>query len=315
MKIAITVVVGVYNTSEFIAETIKSVLQQTYTDFELLLIDDGSTDDTADIVRNFCEQDSRVKLISQENQGVSVARNTGINMAQGEFIAILDADDLWLPNKLAMHIQHFSTNPNLGLSFGRIEFMTFDGKPTGKYSNPRFKNITPKNLYEENPTSTPSNAVIRKVALQQVGGFDKDLRNGLEDIELFLRLCCHGWQVEGIEEVLVLYRTSIGGMSSQLYKMEKAWKELNQKAQAYAPDLIEQYYNHANAMFLRYLARRTLRLNLSSDVGISYINRALQSEWTLIFKEPRRTTLTMIAVYGKHLMPTSPNKSTKSSIN
>jgi glycosyltransferase involved in cell wall biosynthesis len=314
MKIAVTVVVGAYNASEYLAETIKSVLQQTYTDFELLVIDDGSTDDTADIVRNFSEQDSRVKLISQENQGVSVARNTGIKMAQGEFIAFLDADDLWFPNKLAMHIQHFSANPNLGLSFGRIEFMTFDGKPTGKYSNPRFRNITAKNLYEENPAITPSNAVFRRIALQQVGGFDGDL-SGVADAELFLRVKCHAWQVEGIDEVLVLYRTSLEGMSSQLYKMEEDWNRFSQKVQDYDPELIKHHHKQAKAMLLRYLARRALRLNLSSDVGISYMNRALQSEWRLILREPRRTILTMIAVYVKYLIPNLLNKYPISSFN
>ncbi len=301
MKIVVTIVIPVYNASQYLVETIESVLQQTYTDFELLVIDDGSTDNTADIVRNFSQQDSRVKLISQVNQGVSVARNAGIKMAQGEFIAFLDADDLWLPNKLAMHIQHLIANPSLALSFGRVEFMTFDGKPTGQYSNPTFKNITAKNLYEENPAVTPSNVMFRRIALQQVGGFDGDL-SGMADSELFLRIKCHGWQVEGINQVFVLYRTSLGGMSSQLYKMEEDWNCLSEKVQAYAPELIKRHYKHAKAMLLRYLARRTLRLHLSSEVGISFINRALQSEWRLILREPRRTILTMIAVYGKHLI-------------
>ncbi|MCJ8281143.1 MAG: glycosyltransferase, partial [Rivularia sp. ALOHA_DT_140] len=220
----------------------------------------------------------------------------------GEFIAFLDADDLWLPNKLAMHIQHLSANPNLGLSFARVEFMTFDGKLTGQYSNPPLKNITGKNLYEENPAVTPSNAVIRRAALEQVGGFDGDL-SGFADAELFLRVKCHDWQVEGINQILLLYRASLGGMSSQLYKMEDDWNRLNQKAQTYAPQLIKNGYKRAKEMLLRYLARRALRLHLSSEIGVSFMNRALRSQWTLILREPRRTILTMIAVYGKYLIP------------
>ncbi len=301
MKNVVTIVLPAYNASEYLAETIKSVINQTYTDFELLVIDDGSTDDTADIVRDFGKQDSRVRLISQENQGVSVARNTGIKMAQGEFIAFLDADDLWLPNKLALHVQHLSANPNIGLSFARVEFMTFDGKPTRKYSNPPFKNITAKKLYEENPAVTPSNALFRRMALQKVGGFDGEL-SGMADSELLLRVKCHGWQVEGIDEVLVLYRTNLAGMSSQLYKMEEDWNLLSQKVNAYAPELIFDHYKQSKAMFFRYLARRALRLNLASNVGINYMNRALQSEWKLVLREPRRTILTTIAVYAKHLV-------------
>ncbi len=301
MKSVVTIVLPAYNASEYLAETLNSVLSQTFQDFELLVIDDGSTDNTTDIVGDFCQRDSRIRLISQKNQGVSVARNTGIKMAQGEFIAFIDSDDLWLPNKLAKHVQHLGANPNLGLSFARVEFMSFDGKSTRNYSNPRLVNITAKDLYEENAAVTPSNAVIRRTALQQVGGFDGEL-SGAADAELFLRVKCHGWQVEGINEVLVLYRTSLGGMSSQLYKMEEDWNRLSQKVQAYAPELIKLHYKQAKAMLLRYLARRTLRLELSSKQGINFMNRALQSEWTLIFREPRRTILTALAVYGKYLL-------------
>ncbi|MEM7713899.1 MAG: glycosyltransferase family A protein [Cyanobacteria bacterium P01_A01_bin.68] len=296
--VTVTIVLPAYNASEYLAETINSVFSQTYKDFELLVIDDGSTDNTRDIVNDFCQRDSRIRLISQENQGVSVARNNGIKMAKGKYIAFLDSDDLWVPNKLARHVEHLQANPKLGLSFARVEFLSFDGKSTGNYSNPRMINISAKDLYEENAAVTPSNAVISRTALEQVGGFDGEL-SGAADAELFLRLKCHGWEVEGINEVLVLYRTSLGGMSSQLYKMEEDWNRLSKKAQVYAPELIQHHYKQAKAMLLRYLARRTLRLELSSELGINFMNRALQSQWTLILREPRRTILTAVAVYGK----------------
>lgn len=305
----VTIVLPAYNASEYLTETVNSVLSQTYQDFELLVIDDGSTDNTKDIVNDFCERDSRIRLISQKNQGVSVARNNGIKTARGEYIAFLDSDDLWLPNKLAKHVEHLQANPKLGLSFARVEFVTCDGKSTGKYSNPRMVNISAKDLYEENAAVTPSNAVISRTALEQVGGFDGEL-SGAADAELFLRLKCHGWEVEGINEILVLYRTSLGGMSSQLYKMEEDWNRLSQKAGVYAPELIQHHYKQAQAMLLRYLARRTLRLELSSELGINFMNRALKSEWTLILREPRRTILTAVAVYGKFFISSISNIST-----
>ncbi|MEO0934835.1 MAG: glycosyltransferase family 2 protein, partial [Cyanobacteria bacterium J06641_2] len=89
---------------------------------------------------------------------------------------------------------------------------------------------------------------------------------------------------------------------SQLYKMEEDWNRLSQKAQVYAPELIQHHYKQAKAMLLRYLARRTLRLELSSELGINFMNRSLKSEWTLILREPRRTILTAVAVYGKFLI-------------
>lgn len=302
MKSIVSVIIPAYNASQYLAETLESVLQQTFANFEIIVVDDGSKDNTTDIVRSFSQQDSRVKLVSQKNQGVSVARNTGIKNAQGELIAFLDADDLWYPHKLELHVQHFNSNPSLGMSFGRVEFMSFDGKLTGQRSSSRLRNITLQHLYEENLAVTPSNTVFRRVILEKTGGFDKDL-SGFADAELFLRVGCQGYQVEGINQVLVLYRTSIGGMSSQLYRMEEEWNCLNQKVQDYAPELVKKHYNQAKAMLLRYLARRALRLSIPSKVGVNYMNRAIGSEWTLILREPRRTILTMIAVYGKYLVP------------
>jgi glycosyltransferase involved in cell wall biosynthesis len=301
MSPTVSVVMPNYNASEYVQETIESVLQQTFVDFEFLVIDDGSTDDSVDIIQRYSQQDSRIKLFTQSNQGVSITRNNGIQKASGEFIAFLDSDDIWLPDTLATHVQHLTANPSLGLSFGRVEFMSSDSKPTGKYSNSRLRNLKPKHLYEENHPITPSNAVIRRAVLEQIGGFDKDL-GCFADAELFLRVICHGWKIEGLNQVLVYYRINSGGMSSQLYRMEEEWERFSQQAQAYAPELVNQYYNQAKAMLLRYLARRVLRLGLSSEIGVAYINRALRHDWKLLLKEPRRTVLTTLALYSQYLM-------------
>lgn len=302
IKPSVTVVIPAYNASSFIEETIASVLSQTFTNFEVLVVDDGSTDDTAAIIDRISQQDKRVQLISQSNQGVSVARNHGLQAAQGELIAFLDSDDLWLPNKLEVHVRHFAKNSRLGMSYGIVGFMDADGKPTAQQSNPRLIGLTPEYLYSENPAVTPSNAVIRKEALLQVGGFDKTL-SGCADAELFLRLAYNGWQVEGLNHVLIWYRTSTGGMSAQLEQMEADWHRLTQKVKTYAPELVEQNHNQALAMLLRYLARRSLRLSLEPQWGIRYMHRALSLDWLLIFKEPRRTILTLLAVYAKYLTP------------
>ena len=301
MSVQITVVIPAYNASQYIGQTLEGVLQQTFSCFEVLVIDDGSTDHTAAIVQAYEQQDKRVKLISQPNQGVSVARNTGIQLAKGALIAFLDADDQWLPHKLKVHFDHFRDTPALGLSFGKIEFMTSQGQPTGQYSNPRLTGLEAKHLYYENTVVSPSNAVIRRAALEQVGGFDLEL-SGVADAELFLRLLCYGWKVVGIDQVLVRYRTNAGGMSSQLYLMEEDWQRLTQKVQMYAPELVSQHYKAGKAMLLRYLARRALRLHLPSEVGVEFMGRGLQTDAWALLQEPRRTLLTLIAVYGQCLI-------------
>lgn len=301
MNPLVSVVMPAYNAAPYLPETIESVLAQTFNDFELLIIDDGSTDNTAEIAHQYSQQDSRVKLLSQENQGVSVARNLGIQMSLGEFVAFLDSDDQWLPDKLAVHIEHLTLQPELGISFAKIEFMSPEGNPMKQFSNSSLTNLTPIDFYYENLIITPSNVVIRRAVFEQIGNFDPNLK-GTEDAELFLRTSCNGWKVEGIDRVLTRYRTSIGGVSSQLSRMEEDWNRFNKKVQSYAPDIINKHYSQSKAFFLRYLARRALRCRLPSQVGVDFMNRSLQSDWKLILKEPRRTLLTMLAIYGQYVL-------------
>lgn len=301
MSITLSIVIPAYNASEYLAETIESVLSQTFTDFELLIINDGSTDNTAEIVNIYSEKDNRIKLFSQQNQGVSFARNTGIKIAKGEYIAFLDSDDKWLPNKLAVHMEHFHKTPNLGISFGRVEFITFDGKSTNYFSKSRLFNIAPEHLYYENLIITPSNAVIRRTIFDSIGGFDSNLC-GTEDAELFFRIIYKGWKVEGIDRVLTCYRTNQAGISSNLYRMEEDWNKLNSKIQTYAPVFVNQHYKQAKAFFLRYLARRTVRNHISPQIGVDFITRAWRSDWRIMIQEPRRTVLTTVAVYCRYLI-------------
>lgn len=298
----VTVVLPAYNATQYIRETIDSVLKQSYQNFELLVIDDGSTDDTAEVVQAYVQQDSRVQLISQPNQGVSAARNHGTRRASGELIAFLDADDLWVPHKLEAHVRHFSSDAKLGMSFARIEYIDSNSKRTGQQSHLRLKNILPQHFYQDNLACTPSNVVVRREVLQEIGGFDSDL-SGLADIDLFLRVSCSGWKVEGLDEVLVYYRFHPGGMSSHLKRMEDEWHRFNAKVATYNPELVQKYHLSAQAMVLRSLARQSLRFKLDPEVGIDFINRALSADWKLILNQPKRTLLTLLAVYGRRLTP------------
>lgn len=301
MGVAITVVIPAYNAAQYLPEAIESVLSQTFADFEAFIIDDGSTDNTAEVARLYVERDSRFKYFSQANQGVSASRNQGIKLAKAELIAFLDADDQWLPNKLETHVKHFDSSPDLGISFGQVEFMLSTGQPTGVTSRSRLSKIEPKHLYYENLIVNPSNAVIRRKALEQVGYFNQDLIT-MEDLELFLRIICSGWKVEGIDQVLTRYRTTQTGLSSNLYRLEQDWQRVSEVAQSYAPELVQEHYQCAKAYFLRYLARRTLRLGGSAKVGLGFMMRSLQTDWTLLLQEPRRTLLTWLVLFSRSLI-------------
>ncbi len=300
MNATVSVIMPVYNASPYLHHTIRSVLSQSWDDFELLIVDDGSTDNSPEIAYHYSQQDSRVKLFSQGNQGVSVARNQGLQLTSGKLVAFIDADDQWLPIKLDSHIQHFNQNSNLGVSFGRVEFLSPDGQPTGKLSNSPLKNIKSQYFLYENPTTTASNLVVRREVFQHIGYFDENMRYS-EDLDWCLRvICSQKWKIEGINQVLIRYRTSETGLSSKLYYMEKGWNELITKARQYAPDLVDKHYSKAQAAHLRYLARRAFRLGFPSQFGVDFMNRALYSDWKIILREPRRTMLTMLAIYGQH---------------
>lgn len=294
----ITVVIPAYNAAKFLPQVIQSVVEQSYKNWELLVINDGSTDNTAEIVDHFCKLDNRVRLISKENGGVSVARNLGAELAKGELIAFLDSDDLWLEDKLLVHYEYMSEHPNVGVSFSRVELIKTNGESTKKVTDNIVDSLQPQDLFYGNPTVTTSNLVIRKAVFQELHGFDKSMQYN-EDIDLLFRLAFQKkWSIEGIDKTLVKYRLHSSGLSSTLKKMEDGWVTLMQKAHQHAPDLVDEHYNSAKSAQLQYLARQTLRLNLSALTGVSFINRALLSNWWSIFRNPKSILLTLL-VYLK----------------
>jgi glycosyltransferase involved in cell wall biosynthesis len=298
----VSVIIPAYNAAEFLPATIASVQGQTFSDWELLIINDGSTDDTVTVVRQYQETNHNIHLIHQLNQGVSTARNLGVENSKGQIIAFLDADDQWLPHKLQQHLEHFKSNSRLGVSFAQVEILTQTGEPTGQVSSSRLTNLQPEYLLSENPTTTTSNWVVRKEVFAQVGGFSPDMSYS-EDLEWLLRVICTGnWEIVGINQVLTRYRTSSAGLSSNLYRMEAGWNQLVEKAKVYAPQLIEKHFALAQALHLRYLARRAFRLKLPAEVGVDFMSRALVSDWWLLFHQPRRSLLTLGAVFGSLMM-------------
>lgn len=304
----VSVIIPAYNAADFLAETIASVQQQTVQDWELLIVDDGSCDPTAEIAQAHQHKDSRIQLIRQGNQGVSAARNRGVTESQGEIIAFLDADDQWLPTKLRTHLDHFQSQPNVGVSFAQVEILTQTGASTGQRSTSRLTGLKPEDFLSENPTTTTSNWVIRRAVWEAVGGFCPTMSYS-EDLEWLLRvMCTQDWQIEGIPQVLTRYRTSSGGLSADLYRMEAGWNTLVSQAKTYASDLVHRHFAKAQAIHLRYLARRAFRLQVDSSVGIDFINRSLRSHRALLWQEPRRTISTFLAVYGQHALAQIPGR-------
>ena len=208
MKPNISVVIPTYNRAQFLKESVDSVLCQTYNDFELIIIDDGSKDKTKEVIASY--QKTNIRYIFKEHRGVSSARNLGISEARGEYIAFLDSDDLWMPKKLALQKNFMETNPKYSLCYTE-EIWIRKGirvnacKKHKKYSGDIFDKCLPLCII------SPSSAMIRSDILRSLGGFDEELP-ACEDYDLWLRLTLK-YPVYLIEKQLILKR---GGHANQL---------------------------------------------------------------------------------------------------
>jgi len=209
----VSVIIPVYNASRFIGETIKSVLSQTYKDFEIIVVDDGSTDNSADIVKSF--GDKKIILIKQKNRGVSAARNTGIKASTGKFIALLDHDDLWLPEKLEKQIPLLEKNPDVALVYSDVCYIDARGNPVSwmlKQFEPH-RGYVLKELFITDfiPCLT---AVFRKDVIEKIGFFNERYRYA-EEYELFLRMA-RFFQFDFVDEVLACYRVHQNNLSRNI---------------------------------------------------------------------------------------------------
>ena len=226
---SVSIIIPTYNRAHLIESTLESVAAQTFCNYEVLVIDDGSRDNTEEIMRSWCLKDSRIRYVKQANGGVSVARNHGLRLAQGEFIAFLDSDDLWHPWKLELQVQVMRAQPHIGMQWTNMDTIDEQGQPlTTRYlrtmystyegHGPEFPFPSSSTLKEipglataDLPAAVPSDTVIRtgrilremvfgnlvhtstvlirKSVADRVGPFDEAMRRAGEDYDYHLRTC------------------------------------------------------------------------------------------------------------------------------
>ncbi len=187
----VTVVTPAYNVAKYVGETVDSVLRQTFRDFEYLVVDDGSIDNSAEIIKAHVGDDPRFRLGAGEHRGPSAARNAGIREAKGQYIAFLDGDDRWHPKFLDRQLQLIeSLPPDVGAVFCRSRMVLENGTPVffqwqraGRYDFDDF-------LVNGNPARNGSSLLIRKSCFADVGGFDEELPH-LEDLDMWLRIAAN----------------------------------------------------------------------------------------------------------------------------
>lgn len=201
MKPLISVIIPAYNQGRFLGDAVRSVLNQTYASLEVIVVDDGSTDDTADVARSF--KDRRLCYVYQDNRGLSGARNTGIRQARGTYISYLDSDDLFLPRKLALLLRKIEEEPALGFVAGQAVPINAEGAPVGEVFA-KEPPQDPKDLLLNNPFHVGS-VLVSMDWQRRVGFFDESLRS-YEDWDMWLRLALAGCEMGWVDEPVSLYR-------------------------------------------------------------------------------------------------------------
>jgi glycosyltransferase involved in cell wall biosynthesis len=186
----VSIIIPTYNRENIVSRAIHSILAQTYQNFEIIVVDDASTDNTESVISGFT--DPRIQYVRQlQNGGAGVARNVGINVAQGQYIAFLDSDDEWFPEKLAKQVEQFQqSDPQVGVLY-TWWIMTNERNGKERLKSPQYQGEIYQSLLYANVVGTPSVVMVKRECLLHVNGFDNEISQVVEDWDLWLRLAQH----------------------------------------------------------------------------------------------------------------------------
>lgn len=213
----VSVIIPTYNHARFVVQAVQSVLAQTYPHVEIIVVDDGSTDETTQVLEPLA---GRIRVATQTNAGVAAARNHGFALAQGQYLTFLDADDLFLPQKLARDVALLEADPAVGVAYCSWFYVAEDGEQVLGELRPRKQGHLLEDLLLRRFHCVPGAATIRRTALEQVGLFDGRCP-AAADTDLWVRLAYAGYPFASEEEPLFRYRSVPGSMSRQLAGQEK----------------------------------------------------------------------------------------------
>ncbi|HEY9623209.1 MAG TPA: glycosyltransferase family A protein [Crinalium sp.] len=254
----VSVIIPAYNAETFIEKTLRSVLNQTYRQIEVLVVDDGSSDRTPELVKAIAQQDDRVILLTQPNSGVAAARNLAIQKAKGEFIAPIDADDVWYPENLERQVRCFlESKKSVGVVYSWSLDIDEADLPTDGYHTATVEGDVFSTLLCHNFIGNASATMVRRSCLDAVGGYNAYFRElnaqGCEDWDLYLRLA-EKYHFRVVPKFLVGYRKISGSMSRDYGKMADSHNLMLTLAQERRPDIPSTLFKLSRSSFYLYLA-------------------------------------------------------------
>ncbi|MFH1198236.1 MAG: glycosyltransferase family A protein [bacterium] len=265
----ISVIVTTYNCEKYIADTLKSVLNQTYKNFEIIIVDDSSSDNTISVIKEIMQLDSRIFLHKTEHAGrPSVPRNLGIQKAQGQYLAFLDGDDIWIPHKLESQLNYFERNTeysfcySMSVTFGDVNIFSPKFEVLPLFSK---QARTKSELISKGNPVTCSTVLVKTHLIKEVGGFDEDIELKVEDYDLWIRLAEYG-PICFVPRIQTFYRVHNSQFSSDWGIKQARLKYLALKRNLKIPE----YKFFRNRGFLFLLLRNLI--HIGTYIIFSFLN-------------------------------------------
>jgi glycosyltransferase involved in cell wall biosynthesis len=292
---SVSVVMPTYNVAGYIAAAVESVLGQTFADFELIVVDDGSTDGTPDVVRGFC--DPRLRLVACSHRGLPFPMCDGIGLAQAPYLSFLDGDDLWSPLKLERHIGFLEEHPEVDLTFSWSRFIDDQGRETGLTSRPWSGAISFSQLLADNVMGNGSALVCRRSAFLEAGGFDPTMPC-CQDVDVCLRMALlRPGNLCAIPEFLTFYRARAGQLSGDLSLMEQTFERMIEKLRALEPGEVARVQQLARSNMRRFFAFRSYQAGRYAE-ALQRLGRSFASLPVQFLTDRRNWQMTAAAVAG-----------------
>jgi len=290
----LSVVIPAFNVEKFILETIKSVQNQTYENIEIIVVNDGSTDRTSEVLDEV-SGDPRIKVISQKNTGLPGARNSGIRFSRGKYVGFLDGDDRWAKDKVEKHLNFLENNSEFDITFSWFKVIDQNGVDTGRRGKNHLYNIELENLIERNLTGV----IARKTAVEKAGMFDESLR-AVEDLDMWLRIAqLRKGNMYCIHEPLYEYRLHDGQMTKDWKRLRVNWEKVIEKIRKNIPERIKPIERKGRALQQRYCAK--LAYESKDFAGARNCLYHAFISYPLIIFSDLKSWLTIVAVLSTYL--------------
>jgi glycosyltransferase involved in cell wall biosynthesis len=277
----VSVIVPVYNTERYLSLALESARGQTYRNLEIIVVDDGSTDGSAEVAERHAAEDPRVHVVRQTNAGVASARNHGLRVARGELIAPLDADDLWHPTKVQWQVARMhEAGERVGLVYCWYSRVDPDGRMIQDIASSTLEGRVLERIIEQYWIGSGSNAMIRRRCLDAVGGYHEGMRSrggqGCEDWDLAIRLA-EAFEFAVVPEYLLQYRDVPASMTGNVQQMSRSFDVMMQDLLKRRNDIPRRVVRRARANFLYYIAKACAGKGLRGQAAVGLIRSVVAS--------------------------------------